>query len=291
MSEPTPGSQYKMAMAEENPPSIEIKEHSTVIRRRGNRLVEEQSPAYIAIYTSFKQELAHMDGAALKVWIYLALSLNRFTEEAHPGVRTIAKTLRMGENTVTNKIRDLEAIGLLTVHRRNRKYNIYAIPNYATAGRTASKIEADAQTASENMQTASENAQTASAFEQRNHITIEPFEEEEKQKIKLDGDYRILLTAYEAFHGSISTAEMHMLGDLLDHWRIHGRTANRLPSDVIMDAVKITAENADNRRSMSYTRKIVQSWIENGYGWKPKGKYPSGKKYPGKSIQQQIAEA
>jgi hypothetical protein len=151
---------------------LEIHPQTTVISRRGFKMVEEVVPAFIKISTSFKAELANIEGNALKVWVFLALSINRNTEEAHPGVRTIAAALKMGENTVIAKIKDLEALGLLLVNREDRKYNIYKIPEYvsANAKMTASKTEAVEETASEKRETASEKTQTASAIRRLNQI-------------------------------------------------------------------------------------------------------------------------
>ena len=144
--------------------ALEIHPQTTIIRRRGFQMVEEVVPAFIKISTDFKGELANIDGNALKVWVFIALSINRNTEEAHPGVRTIAGALKMGENTVIAKIKELEALGLLLVNREDRKYNIYKIPEYVSANTkiTASKTEADEKTASVKPQTASVNDQTAS---------------------------------------------------------------------------------------------------------------------------------
>lgn len=113
-------------------------------------------------------------------------------------------------------------------------------------------------------------------------------EVEETPKIEKDVDFSKLVKDFEKFHGSISVVEMNLLGELLDDWRKHQLKVPELHPDtetygpdVVMAAVRITAKNAENRRSMNYTGKIIKSWIENGYGWEPKnGKYPSGEKHP-----------
>jgi len=160
---------------------LEIHPPTTVIRRRGFEMVEEVVPAFVKISTSFKQELKDIDGIALKVWLYIALSINRNTEEAFPGIRTIAAACGASNATIIQAIKHLEAVGLLTVTRANRKSNLYRIPDYVSANsKTVSNIDTDCETVSDDGETVSENPQTVSknqqtvldsaAFEKRNQI-------------------------------------------------------------------------------------------------------------------------
>jgi DNA-binding Lrp family transcriptional regulator len=114
-------------------PSVEIHRPETVILRRGQRLVEEVVPAFVKISTDFKKELYAIDGNALKVWVYIALSINRTTEQAHPGLRTIAEGCGIDKDTVFRAVKRLEELGLLTVDRDKKKYNVYEIPEYVSA--------------------------------------------------------------------------------------------------------------------------------------------------------------
>lgn len=117
-------------------PSLEIHHSETVIRRRGQKLIEEVIPAFIKISTNFKSELHDIDANALKVWLYIALSINRNTEQAHPGIRTLADACNLDKDTVSRAIKRLEALGLLKVDRDKTKYNIYEIPEYVSANKT-----------------------------------------------------------------------------------------------------------------------------------------------------------
>ncbi len=171
--------------------SLEIHPQTTIIRRKGWEMVEEVVPAFVKISTGFKAELATIDGDALKVWLYIALSINRNTEQAHPGVRTIATACGMGQNKAIEKIKELESVGLLSVNREDRKYNIYEMPDYVSANaKTASKAEAVDETASEKPQTASVNSQTAfdpaasEVLNQRNQIKPDIKSAFSKEKIK-----------------------------------------------------------------------------------------------------------
>ena len=146
--------------------SLEIHPQTTVIRRRGWEMVEEVIPAFVKISTSFKAELKDLSPIAFKVWGYLALSVNRNTEQAHPGIRTVARDTNLAQNTVIAAIKELEEKGLMTVTRGERKYNIYEFPLYVSANKkdakTASPNEAVNKTASVNPQTASVKDETAS---------------------------------------------------------------------------------------------------------------------------------
>ena len=121
-------------------PSLEIHPQQTVIRRKGWGMEEEVIPAFVKISTAFKKELSLINGDALKVWLFIALSINRNTEDAHPGVRTIAKACKVGINQVTAHVKHLEELGLLTVNREDRKYNIYKIPDYVSANTVTPQV-------------------------------------------------------------------------------------------------------------------------------------------------------
>jgi hypothetical protein len=177
---------------------LEIHSQTTVIRRRGFEMYEDVVPAFIKISTGFKAELKNIGATALKVWVYLALSINRNTEQAHPGIRTIAEACGIGQNTVIAAVRELESLGLLLVNRKDRKFNIYEIPSYVSANsRTASKTEAvkktaseilstasvEEETASQNSPTASEKPETASVTRRLNQINQIDQNEPEKPRI------------------------------------------------------------------------------------------------------------
>lgn len=121
-------------------PSLELHPQQTVIRRRGFEMQEEVIPAFVKISTAFKGELSVINGDALKVWLFIALSINRNTGQAHPGVRTIAKACKVGVNQVTAHVKHLEELGLLAVNREDRKYNIYEMPDYVSANTVTPKV-------------------------------------------------------------------------------------------------------------------------------------------------------
>lgn len=153
-------------------PSIELHPQQTVIRRRGREMQEEVIPAFVKISTSFKAELAQIGGTALKVWLFIALSINRTTEQAHPGIRTIGKACGIKSmNTVTGAIKELEDLGLIAVNREDRKYNIYEIPDYVSANsKTASKNDTvDNKLPQLNDQTASAHRGLTREPENNNH--------------------------------------------------------------------------------------------------------------------------
>lgn len=116
-------------------PSVEIAPAQTTIVRSDGELQEVERAAFVKLSTSFKNELKDISGDALKVWLFVSLSINRKTEQAHPGLRTISESVGLAVNTVRKAISELEKSKLLTVKRGITKYNIYEVPEYVSANR------------------------------------------------------------------------------------------------------------------------------------------------------------
>ena len=243
-------------------PSLEVYPPTVVIRRRGFENFEEIVPAFVKISTAFKEELRDIDGVALKVWIFLALSINRNTEQAHPGIRTIAQACGIGQNTAIAAIHELEKHQLLVVNREDRKYNIYEIPAYASANaKTASILEAVTEaddgtasgapkTASEDLQTASEKPQTASVSQRLNQITRSNQNEPEDT-----GGDEILASISRLYENEIGLLTP-MIADAL-------RAASKdYPASWVEDAIQAAARH--NARNWSYVETILKRWQKDG---------------------------
>lgn len=145
--------------------SIEIEPAQTIISRRAGKMVSEDRPAFVKVSTSFKQELKTISGDALKVWLFIALSINRNTGKANPGLRTIAGAVNLAINTVQKALKELEGMELLTVDRESKRYNIYETPEYVSANKadpTVSCGDTVAQSVSNEIQSVSKSAQTVS---------------------------------------------------------------------------------------------------------------------------------
>lgn len=135
-------------------PSVEIEAPRKVTERRDGKLIESERAAFVKVYTTFKKELKTLDGGDLKVWLYLALSINRHTKDARPGLRKIADDLGMGVNTVRAAIERLEGKNLLDVEQEAGKGNIYHPSDYVSVTKqTVSKTDTPV---SENRGTVSE---------------------------------------------------------------------------------------------------------------------------------------
>jgi len=117
-------------------PSIEIEAPRQVTERHGNKLIEVERTAFVKLYTSFKAELKDMKGDDLKVWIYLALSINRYTKDARPGLRKIAEDTSISINTVRGIIDRLENSGLLDIEKADGRRNYYRPADYASVSKT-----------------------------------------------------------------------------------------------------------------------------------------------------------
>jgi hypothetical protein len=84
--------------------------------------------------TDFKTELADLDVYALKVFIYIGLSIGFDTGTAFPGVRKIAKETNMNKGTVVKAIEELEEKGFLKVWRKEGGSNTYKPMCYFAIG-------------------------------------------------------------------------------------------------------------------------------------------------------------
>ncbi len=145
--------------------SIEIEQAKTVISRRAGRMVSEDRPAFVKVSTAFKQELSVISGDALKVWLFIALSINRNTGKASPGLRTIAESVNLAVNTVQKALKELEGMELLTVDRETKRYNIYETPEYISANKaepTVSNGDTPEQSVSNSCETVSNSEQSVS---------------------------------------------------------------------------------------------------------------------------------
>ncbi len=163
-------------------PAIEIEQARTVIERRGGKMQEVERPAFVKISTAFKRELPSISGDALKVWLFISLSINRSSGKANPGLRTIAAGINLAVNTVQKCLQELEGLELLVVDRESRKFNIYETPEYVSANRRdpVSSFDTDGETVSNPAESVSNNPESVSPavilnqINQRNQIDKKP---------------------------------------------------------------------------------------------------------------------
>lgn len=167
-------------------PAIEIEAARTVTERRGGKLIETERTAFVKIYTTFKDELKNMDGDDLKVWLYLALSVNRYTGDARPGLRKIAEDTDMAVNTVRAAIERLENKNLLDVTKKDGIHNCYRPSDYVSVKKeTVSNPDTPAGTVSKIDTTVSKKAGTVST-PRRDFAQLEELDKPEKPDA-LDG--------------------------------------------------------------------------------------------------------
>lgn len=144
-------------------PTIEIEAPRTVTERRGGKLVESARPAFVKIYTDFKQELKDIKGDDLKVWLYLALSVNRYTGDARPGLRKIHEDTGLAVNTVQACLERLEEKNLLDIEKADGKGNVYRPSDYVSANKsTVSNLDTVPPTVSNSALTVSKKGGTVS---------------------------------------------------------------------------------------------------------------------------------
>lgn len=139
-------------------PTLEVEAPRKITERRDGKLIETERAAFVKVYTTFKKELKDLDGGDLKIWLYLALSINRFTKDARPGLRKIAEETGMAVNTVRAGLERLELCGLLDIVRADGKTNAYHPSDYVSV----SKNDTVPETVSKTGETVSKNEGTVS---------------------------------------------------------------------------------------------------------------------------------
>ena len=230
-------------------PSLEIHPQQTVISKRGWKMQEEIIPAFVKVSTAFKQEMESISGNAIKVWLFIALSINRDTDQARPGLRTIAKACNLSINTVTSMIKELEQHQLLSVDREGNKYNIYEIPEYVSVNsRGVSKNDTVEQSVSIENQSVSKKSQSVSTGK---GLTREP----ELNHINEEGKKtQNVFKLFEQEIGVLTPMIAQSLGDDEDE---HGPAW-------VCEAIKIASQRG--ARNYKYISAILKRWKVDGYG-------------------------
>jgi hypothetical protein len=232
-------------------PTVEIEPPRSVVSRRGRENVEEDRPAFIKFSTGFKKELANIDAVSLKVWIFIALSINRNTGKANPGLRTIAAGVGMGVNTVQAALIRLDKkYNLLSIDRESRKYNIYEPLAFVSANKNDPSVSATDTTVSEEEQTVSEKQESVShtrILNQSNQRTREPDSAvSSKEKTKLRGIEAAIAMGRPVTNDDLfpennpAAAVMEGLSVLNRNWPKHGENKEW---DRITRLISIEVEN------------------------------------------------
>jgi len=226
-------------------PAVEIEAPRQVIERRNGRMQEIERAAFVKISTAFKPEMRDIDEIALKIWLYIALSVNRHSGKAHPGLRTIAQECNFAVNTVRAALERLEnKYALLVVHRGEKKYNIYEPVEFVSARReTVSADDTDGETVSDERETVSAKTQTVSPRMILNQINqSEPDDKRESTKS--------IISALQnnGIHATYGVAE-----------RITDWTAEH------DDAWILKAIEKGRGKNLNYIDRILLDWKANGY--------------------------
>lgn len=218
-------------------PSVEIEKPRAVVERKGGKLVETERPAFVKIYTSFKDEMRDIDEIAMKVWLYIALSVNRDTGEAHPSLRTLSDRLGFAVNTIRSAIGRLEEKNLLVVERGERKYNRYFPADYVSARReTVSADDTDDKTVSAKGETVSPR------------VILNQINQNIKQQPEEPSPEKNAFSVYEQEIGVLTP----MIADDIEAW------ARDASEGWVIDAIREAAAN--NKRNWRYCVAILKRW-------------------------------
>lgn len=228
--------------------SLEIEAPRTVTERRDGKLIEVDRPAFVKIYTNFKAEMKNIDSDALKVWLFIALSVNRFSGEAHPGLRAISDGVGLAVNTVRAAIERLDTeYNLLTVEKEGGKSNKYYPTDYVSANRdTVSPRDTPPQTVSNSELTVSKNIRTVSTQYRKSAQPEEP-------DFKPEGEKR------PPSFKNMSIPQARKVPTL----RMYYEATGWMPADVLWEQVHetITKHNLTAER----IRAAAIAWVGKGY--------------------------
>ena len=242
------------------------------MRRQGEDNILDE-PVWVKFSTGFKKELATLDGYALKVFLYIGLSVSFANGNAYPGLRKIAKDTGMAINTVQKAVEDLERMGLLTVRRRVGASNFYQPSRYITIGtvsrddtlphesvspddtlprESVSKDDtAPTRVYHENEKLYQKNAELYHDQEGNLHNKNNKIKQEDIYIAQ--SDFQKVLSALEELCGPVAMDTTRLINTWLEK-----HTLKR-----IQQAIDVAGER--RARSPKYIDQVLISWEENGY--------------------------
>ena len=96
--------------------------------------IQTKSPAFVKMSTAFKKHMKKLKGARLAIWLYIALSIND-QGTAYPGIEAIMRDTGFSNREVIDSIREIEALGYLTVKRRPGYSSLYRVVDFVAIGK------------------------------------------------------------------------------------------------------------------------------------------------------------
>jgi DnaD/phage-associated family protein len=245
----------------EDQPSVVVEPPRRRLERRGKQMTEVEEAAYVKFSTEFKAELADLDVYALKVFIYIGLSINFETGAAYPGVRKIAKETKMNKDTVAKAVEELEEKGFLRVQRRDGSSNIYkpecyvAIGETVPSGRTPHEPSGfGAQLSDGKQELSDENAQLSDARRVNLHNQNNKNLKQEEQK---EEEVNPLFVLYQ---NNIS-----MLTPRIADWLEEAEKTYSF--EWVKESIDIAFKNG--AKSWNYCETILKRWKQNGKNERP----------------------
>ena len=232
----------------EDQPSVVVEPPRRRTERRKGQMVEVEEAAFVKFSTEFKSELADLDVYALKVFIYIGLSINFETGTAYPGVRKIAKETKMNKDTVGKAIEELEQKGFLQVRRKDGSSNIYKPECYFAIGETVPSGRTVPEPSGADAELSDENGQLSGA----SRVKRAQPDKQDKQDERVKGDAQVF-QALENLMGALPSSVTRYV----DAW------LEKHPLEWIFKAI----DEAKTRgaRSEKYVDKILIGWEANGY--------------------------
>lgn len=235
-------------------PSVVVEPPRRRTERRGKRMVQTEEAAFVKFSTEFKKELADLDAYALKVFIYIGLSINFETGTAYPGVRKIATDTGMDKDTAGKAIKELEEKGFLKVWRKDGASNIYKPTSYFAIGETVPHGRTVAKPSDFDAEPSDENAKLSDArrvkMHNQNNKTLKPDREEELIR-------NPLFSFYENKIGALTP----IMADAIE------KAEKVYTPKWVADAIELASERG--ARHWNYCEKVLDRWKREGRVEKP----------------------
>lgn len=230
-------------------PSVSVEPPKRTMKRHGKKMYEVEESAFVKFSTAFKTELADLDVYALKVFIYIGLSIGYDTGTAFPGVRKIAKETKMDKDTVIKAIAELEQKGFLSVYRRDGNSNIYRPECYFAIGEGVPSHRTVEELSDEEPELSDENTKLSPASRVKHtQQDKQDFKQEDR-----DTPAAQIFRALENLMGALNTSVPRYVDAWLEKHTV----------EWIFKAIETAKEKG--ARSEKYIDKILIGWEANGY--------------------------
>ena len=209
-------------MTDHKDTAFEIVKPARVLREREGKIYETSTKPWIKLSTEFRTVLGELSGNQLKVFLSVALRVNK-TNDFSPSIDLIATDTGLSRRTVIDAIKTLEGNEWLEVERKHRQINQYRIKAFVAQGEDDPKIWVQNLHSTEDAEdalgaekrresapnTASLGAKTRRGFAPQEELTKERKKEEDDMSKKISNDQTPLAQAKASIRMEFTNGNMY----------------------------------------------------------------------------------